>query len=333
VVFASLAQHVWTAVWPFQSIIPSHSLQLPIKATDVLPVITAAVGVCLTVVFVACTGAAGRAFGLLFVAFLASLLPIANIVPTPSFTSELWISSRYLTFPLVFACLAVPFAIRLAEAPLVKHVRHGRAFLWVIIGAWVLASAANIRVTIPLWKDDAILNSWAIQLGGPSYWRYGNLGAHYVLVGDLPRAREALSASVKLRDDEHAAWVWENLGIVEARLGNSARALQALRRAVELAPENLKSRVHLAMVQRAAGDSQAAADNLERGLELLRASGRPHGHEGRLRYELGLAYADVGRRRDAAAQLNVALTLARDPHERTAIEGALRSVAPVRQQP
>jgi len=333
VVAASLAQHVWTAVWPFQNIIPSRSLQLPVKATDVLPVIAAAAGVCLAVFFAARTGATARALGLLFAAFLASLLPVANIVPLPSFTNELWTSSRYLTFPLVLVCLAVPIVIRLAEAPLTKHVRHGRALIWLILGAWLLAAAANVRITIPLWKNDALLNSWAIQLGGPSFWRYGNLGAYYALTGDLPRAREAFTTAVELRDDEQAAWIWENLGIVEARLGDPTRALEALKRAVELAPESLKSRIHLAMVQRAVGESRMAVENLEKGLDHRRAAGRPDRQEGRLHYELGLAYADVGRREDAVVQLNLALAIARDAHERLAIENALKSVAPGREQP
>jgi hypothetical protein len=329
-VAASLAQHVWSAVWPFQNVVPSRSFQLPINATVVLPVIAAGAGASAAILLAARAGAAGRVLGLLFMAFLAALLPVANIIPLPSSVNELWASSRYLTFPLIFACLAVPFALRITAASLAKHVRHGPVLLGVIVGAWVLASVANVRVTIPLWKDDAILNSWAIQSGGPSFWRYGNLGAHYVQIGDLPRAREAFTAAIKLRDDEHTAWVWENLGIVEVHLGDRARALQAFQRAVELAPENVKCRVHLAMVQRAVGDSKLAMENLENGLNRIRASGRPDGQEGRLRHELGLAYADLGRREEAIAQLNVALALARDSQERTAVEEALRSIAPRR---
>ena len=328
-VLASMAQHVLTAVWPFQNIAPSRSFELPINATAVLPVIAAGAAASVAILLVAVrSGAAGQALGLLFMAFLAALLPVSNIIPLPSSVNELWASSRYLTFPLVFACLAIPFALRIAAAPLMKHVRHGAVLLWVIVGAWMLASVANVRVTIPLWKDDVILNSWGIQSGGPTFWRYGNLGARYVQMGDLPRAREAFTAAVKLRDDEQAAWIWENLGIVEVHLGNRPRALQAFQRAVELAPENLKSRTYLAMVQRAVGDSRRAVDNLEDGLNRLRASGRSDGEEGRLRYELGLAYADLGRPEEAIAQLKVALALARDSQERAAIEGSMRSIAP-----
>ena len=327
VVIASVAQHVSSAVWPFQNVVPSRSLPLPVNAADILPAVAVGAGAIVAVLLASRTGAAGRMLGLLVAAFLASLLPVANIIPLPSFTNELWISSRYLTFPLVFAGLAVPLVIRLTRAGLVKHVRHGAVLLYVIAGAWVLASIANVRVTIPLWRDDATLNSWAIQSGGPSFWRYGNLGAHYVVTGDLPRAREAFAAAVELRDDEHAAWVWENLGIVEARLGEPRRALRALERAVELAPENVKSRIHLAMVQRAVGDSEMAVENLENGLSRLRASGRPDRQEGRLRHELGMAYADLQRVEEAIAQLNAALALARDPEERAAVEGTLRSIA------
>ena len=72
----------------------------------------------------------------------------------------------------------------------------------MIVGAWALASVANIRVTIPLWNNDLVLNTWVVQQGGASYWRYANIGAYYYRVNDYPRARDALLMALKLREDK-----------------------------------------------------------------------------------------------------------------------------------
>lgn len=84
---------------------------------------------------------------------------------------------------------AAPFVIRLAQTRLAQHFRYGPLLLWAVVWAWMLAAAANVRVTIPLWKNDGIMNYWAIQYGPPSSWRHLNLGNYYARIGDLERAR------------------------------------------------------------------------------------------------------------------------------------------------
>ena len=329
VVVASLAQHAWSALWPFQNIVPGRQLLLPINGMDMLPMAAASAGVLAVAVVAACTNGPGRVPALLFLGFVASLLPVINIVPIPAVgvPNEVAAGSRYVTFPLIFACLAAPFLIRLAEASLVKHVRHGQALLWMIICAWILGAFTNVRMTIPLWKDDAIMNTWAIQQGGASYWRYANIGAYYLRTGDYGRARDALATAVKLRQDEMTAWVWNNLGIAEAGLGHSAQAMRSYQRALELATDEVRSRINIARLERTMGNPRAAADVLEVGLRHIQNSGQPL-KEAQLRYELGLAYASLGRSGDAAAQLNAALAFARDTRKHGTFEEILRLIAP-----
>lgn len=328
VVAASLAQHIMSAVWPFQDLVPGRQMPLPIRIPEVLPMVAAS-GAVLAVAIAACTSRAGRAPALLFLGFVAALLPVANIVPIPAVVvpTEIAVATRYLTFPLVFACLAVPHVAELAEASLGKHVRYAGALVGLIVGTWLLAAGANIRVTVPLWKDDIVLNSWALRQGGASFWRYANMGAYHLLAGDYARAREAFEASLRLRDDDQSAWVWNNLGLAEAALGNSEQAMRAFRRALELASDEMRARINIGRLERSLGHPQAAAVVLEEGMRRIEASGRPGRVEAELRYELALAYAALGRSGDAAAQLNAARSHARDSRERTAIDAALHALA------
>ncbi len=330
VVIASLTQHIWSVLWPFQDIVPGRYLPLPINGTELLPKAVASAGVVGVALGAVCLSSAGRVPALLFLAFVASLLPVANIVPIPAVVipSEVAAGSRYVTFPLIFACLAVPFVIRIAGASLMKQVRYGRALIWAIAGAWILASIANVRVTIPLWSNDGTVNSWAIQQGGASSWRYAGVGVHYMRMGDYNRAREAFTTAIKLRDDGQTAWVWSYLGVAETALGHMTQAMQAFRRAVELNADDLRPRIAISKLELAMGNPQSAVEVLEEGLRHIQRPDKVHKQEVLLRYELGLLYARLGRASEAAEQLDAALKLARSSQERRTIEQALSSIPP-----
>jgi len=326
VVVASLAQHIGNALWPFQNIAPGRQLPLPIDAMEVLPTAAASAAVIVVALLAAWKGGAGRVPALLFLAFVAALIPVANIVPIPAVTDprEIGVASRYLTFPLVFACLAVPFLVRSADTALAKRVRYGRAFLGLILAVWLLGSAANVRVIIPLWKNDAVMNTWAIRQDGPSSWRYANLGAYYVRQWELAEARNAYLRAIELHPDYHFAWY--ALGAIETSLGNYESAIRAHRRALETNPDDYMNRIRLAVLERSRNRSQTAVELLE---EALRRPRDPHfdpQYEGRIRLHLGLAYLDIGRSQEAETQFSAALTLIRDPGDRAAVEQALQAV-------
>ena len=329
VIAASLSRHVWTVFWPFQDIVPSRHVSLPVEFSDVLPMAAAAVSLVI-LALAALRSSSGRIPALLFLAFVLALLPVANIVPIPAVVvpGEIVVASRYVAFPLVFVCLAVPFVLRLATGCLAQYTGLGLALVATIVGAWLLASLANIRVTIPLWRDDLVLNTWALRQQGPSYWRQGNIGAHYLRVGDLRRARHALTAAVELRDDERSAWIWNNLGVVESGLGDMPRAIAAFQRAIELDPEVILPRTNLAKLARGTGDPERARALLEEAAR--RAASLPglRAEKRQLYHELGLTYADLAMPKEATVQLGAALELSRDEQERNEIRAVMRSLVP-----
>jgi tetratricopeptide (TPR) repeat protein len=231
-----------------------------------------------------------------------------------------------LTFPLVFICLAGPFGVRVAEAWLGKRYARARVVSGAIIGLWIIASVANVRVTIPLWKDDAVLNSWAIAQAGPSYWRYSNLGLHYLRIDDYQRARAAFAMAVQLRSDRHTAFIWNNLGIVEAGLGDWPQSMAAFNRALELDPEAITPRTNLARLARRGGDLERARVLLEEGVRRTPRSAVLRKERRELHHELGLIYTDLAMPGEAMAQLGIALDLSRGPQESGEINAAMQSV-------
>lgn len=326
VVAASLAHYLYETLWIGLGPAPNRVLPLPVQLLPAAMSVASVAGALALAVIAIRHTQAGREPAWWSLAFLAALLPASNIVPAPTYADELQIASRYLALPLVFACLAA------GTLPAVLSTRRPGALrvFWGVAAAWLIACAAVVSSTIPLWKDEGSVFRWAIASSGPSSWRYLyiNLGAYYVRTGELSRARDAFMSAVKYqpRSAGLASIVWYNLGNVEAKLGNAGPAAEAFRTALALDPDNVYSRAALAELERSQGHAQLAAALLEEGLDRLRAAGRLHPGRGQLHFRLGLAYADLSRRDDAVNELRLALRLVEGEHARTAVERALREV-------
>lgn len=326
-VAASLGRHAVDALWPFMAGIPSRSLMLPLEWADAWPILPALLAGGIAAAASRRAGMTGRVLFALTLAFVAALLPVSNLIPLPGRLGELWVASRYLAFPLVFLCLAAPFAFCIADKWLARYFSRPRRLLWALAILWIGASAAYVRATIPLWKDDGVLNYWAIENGARNYWRYQNLGDHYLRVGKSDLAREAFVTAANLRGDVGENWAY--LGIAEANLGRTSQATDAFRKALELNPDLIRARLNLARLEMRGGNAERAAELLEAGLARLPHLDHPS-EIGTLRYLLGAAYIMLGKNDAAAAQLKVALEQARDDNDRRAAEKALRSIAPAR---
>jgi len=332
IVVTSLAQYLMETVWIGGDLVPNRPLPLPVDGWSAALAAATVAGA----VILACGAmrftAAGRAPGALVLAFLAALVPLSNIVPAPTYADELQVASRYLAFPLVFACLA------LATLPPMLAVRHAGAtkLFWIAAGVWTIASGAIVRTTIPLWKDEGTFFRWAIAGSGPTSWRYLyiNLGAHYLRAGDLSSARDAFTRATDMQPKSAAlaSIAWYNLGNIEAKLGNADEAARAFGVALSFDPDNVFVRAALAEIERTQGRAGRAAALLEEALERLRAAGRVHPDRGLLHLRLGLAYADLARRDEAVRELTLARDLVRNQGLRIAAEEALRALSgPVRE--
>lgn len=330
VVAVSLAHYIADAIWPTFDLVPNRTLSLPVDNLIGFLALIAVSGIAFLLVAVARKTAAGRVPCLLILAFVGSLLPVSNIVPTVTYLDELQIASRYLTFPLVLVCLAAYFLISSRVPVASPRLLSVSMVTWIVLGLWIAVSVAIVRVTIPKWKDEGTFFQWAISGAGATSWPYlyMNLGGYYLGVGDVERAHEAFTraAGLKVRSAPLASLIWYNLGNVEAKLGNTDRALSSFRQSLTIDSGNIYSRAALARTERSRGNSGVASAVLEEGLRQLRASGRRHADESLLHYELGLAYKELARIDDAVTALTAARATARDPRMLQAVEQALQAI-------
>jgi hypothetical protein len=325
VVFASLTEYISDVLWFSLNVQPNRVLVIPVEGMErVVPALVGSLGVVLIA-----TGAVFRSrpfavAGLFVLAFLASLLPLANIVPAPTYAGELQTAVRYVTFPAVFIGLG---ACSLMPAPLdgAAMRRPGlRALGGLLVVAWLAASAWIVRSTIPLWQNEGVFYRWAISLAPPNSWSYlyGNLGGFYLVQDELTLARDAFTQAIlaKPRSQRVASIAWYNLGNVEEKLGNPGQAREIMRATLAVDPGNIYARASLARLERNAGNAEVAAtlaaDGLQRGGVSPQAALL-------LEHQLGMALIELKRFDDAAVHLERVLAAARDPQQRAEAAQAL----------
>lgn len=95
---------------------------------------------------------------------------------------------------------------------------------------------------------------------------YKNVGNIHVRSGDLDAAQEFYDKAYTIRPDSDVLMV--NYGTLEIQRENLGEAVQRLRRAVELNPENDRGWVGLALVHRQMGDHELAWANGLRALDI-----------------------------------------------------------------
>lgn len=125
--------------------------------------------------------------GLVFVAFIVSLLPIANFIPL-TIGGNLG-HDRFLAFPLTllsFGFLTLGLDLRrLLSAP-------GRRLALVIPIFWLIVATLTLRSTIPFWANDFSLWSWAYAKQPDSAYVRASLAAASVRYGYYDKAEEVL---------------------------------------------------------------------------------------------------------------------------------------------
>lgn len=92
---------------------------------------------------------------LLVLALMASFVPVLNIFPL-----KIGVNighERFMALPLVLASILVGQLILWV----LSAKQSLRAFMSAILGGWLLVAVLNVYVTVPLWRNDVTLWSWA----------------------------------------------------------------------------------------------------------------------------------------------------------------------------
>jgi len=263
-----LGRYLALALWParLSADYRAGAYALPATALDASAVaaalaLAAVVG---AAVWLLARGAVAGA-GLLW--FLASLLPVAQIVPYAEVIAE---HNAYLGL--------AGLALAAGEGVSAGLLRRPQATA-AVAGVVLAALAARTFVRAGDWRDDETLWRATLSVAPGSLRARYNLGVALVQANRLAEARDALVAAYDVAPDDRDVLL--ALAGVETRLGNHARARDLARRALA---ERRDARALLALgwAQLGLGAADAAAATFEeaiaaggpgdaqRGLELAR---------------------------------------------------------------
>ncbi len=218
----ALVRYVFVAVAPYATVNVVHPHRLPVPLTDVLAwisvVASAGFGVLLAVLL---KGRYSRV-GWMWVAFLASLLPVLHIVPL-SIGNNI-IQDRYLTFPLTLFYITAATTVA-AFWPRDEEATRIRGKLRMGIAALLLLIAGNlitVRQAIPFWRDDLSLWVSASYRSPDSVIAHVNLSAAYLKANELSAGLAHAQKAIELSPISPAGWGMASKAL--ARLEDPAAA-------------------------------------------------------------------------------------------------------------
>lgn len=249
-VFHTYYEYWAIMLFPFFNISPVHVIDLPLRVAVVAnwwPVLVVTLFTAGAVYLVP----RRPHFAWMAMFFLASLLPVSNIVPLKRPESSFFADS-YLVYPV--AAMVILFAVLCAEFLCAHKERKYLAIGSVRIALllWLLASLVIVRSTLPLWNNDLSLWLWASLKQPRSATAHVNLSSTYLEHGRFHDALKSAEVAVKLTPGDGLAWSAQ--GRAMAELGLLDPGIESVTRATELEPSDPRHWYHLAMVYMKKGE-------------------------------------------------------------------------------
>lgn len=159
--------------------------------------------------------------------------------------------------------LSIMVAWSAAELASLPIVRAG------IVAVACLALAAMTATThaqVQHWRDSLALYEQAVRATENNWVAYANLGVVYARRGDHARAIEALEQSIRANPDfDHSQY---NLGVQMEKVGRVDRAMDAYRRTLELSPHNVRAHKSLGRLLEARGMLGEAMEHFRAALQM-----------------------------------------------------------------
>jgi tetratricopeptide (TPR) repeat protein len=240
------------------------------------------------------------------------LLFLGTLVPVAGVVQVGWqaLADRYAYVPIIGFLIAIVFgSAALLERSLSEPKRK-------LVGAVALAAACTFLAAasyaqLGYWQRSRTLFERAIAVTGPNPVMHNELGVVLAREGEYALALEHFEAAASLAPDWASAQ--QNLGALLATLGRGNEALPHLERSIALAPNAASSYIEKAHVLVGLGRFEAALEPLEHALALEPDSVRALSLQAKLLFE----HPDPGRRDPAAAiaaaERAIARSLAADP--------------------
>jgi hypothetical protein len=254
-------------IWPFTTLSPLHTTQLPVSPANGLAWL-ALVFLVLAIALLVWRGRRGSAPCLLMLAVPVTLIPVLNVVPL-ELGGDAFVAERFLVFPAAVAVIAMVVAgvslwrrwgARSASPDPVGGVARHHAPLQpritaVAVGVaavvWLVSSAVVVRSTLSRWQDDLSLWSWAVERAPTSAVGYSNLAVQQVERGMLDPGIASAIRAIELCPQQREAI--NALGVAYLGQGRLREAAGAFERAIAIDGRHALSFNNLAVAYRGQG--------------------------------------------------------------------------------
>lgn len=228
----TLGRYLYTILNPYSSISVTHPHDYPALLDDMEAWASLAASIAVIAALVLLIRRNPR-IGWLWAAMLVSLGPLLHIFPIA--IGDNITHDRFLTYPLTFFSLALtPLLITLLRVdthqdPQLRTLKRGTIALATSLIAF---SIVNVRVTIPLWRNDATLWSWAVVRTPDSFLAQVNMSNAYIVARDFTKAIEHATKTIEIAPTHYAGYSMVGKALL---IDNKPReALGFLRKASEM---------------------------------------------------------------------------------------------------
>ncbi len=196
-----------------------------------------------------------------------------------------WITVILTVFAVRYRAGGWPFIVLLAPGlflgpPVVRPVRR----------------AAGLSVAILLFIVTAI-DPFGMKHYNPVRTEY-NLGRIYYMEGNGPAAEKWFREAVRRENDDPDPW--NAIGVLAAARGDTAAALAAYRRSLDLAGDYAAAHCNLALLLAGRSDLEGAKEHLQSAIRAVPSHAAAH-------YALGVLYEEEGRTESAESEYRIAL--------------------------
>ena len=183
-VFRVYIEYLRVIAWPFSGLGPLHITdpnEIAQVSWTALAVDLAAIGI-----LAAASAALLRAkpIGYLLLAATAALLPVLHVLPV-TYDASLF-HERYAMIALAAVCALLPLSLAQTSIRW-RRPLAGRVALAVFV-VWIACASVNVRVTVPLWRNDVTLWQWAARTNPDSIVAKDHLLTAYLNENDHARA-------------------------------------------------------------------------------------------------------------------------------------------------
>lgn len=260
-VFRTYAEYLSLILVPFHQLGPAHPIKLPLAAGNPANWLIM-IGILLAISAALFAIHRKQGSGWLFIGMLASLIPVANIAIIYRHPGSFFAES-YLVFPVaVFSFFLVVLLKNISALIPAESARLASLVKFLLGVFWLIISVSTIHATIPLWKNDIILWTWASSRYPQSITAWNNLANELNQTGQYAQAEKTARKAITL-DTNHAS-SWAVLGTALTGLGRYDEAEESFRKSIEIFYENEDVWVALANLKTRQERFSEARDILER---------------------------------------------------------------------